>query len=175
VKFIPGHPETAALASAVGLGEVWIIYPFRRDSSGKQGTIERFFSFGPGFQKKVAIFSDITKDGKYAYFTSTTGNHVAQLDISDTKNPKRLDNPSAVHPTIGPHFIKITPDQKHVIIIDYFLQTGDIGIVNTPSDFKVHYADIQKDGSLKFGRTISFAEQFSERKCTLKTHFIWLF
>lgn len=27
VKFIPGHPETAAIATAVKLGQVWIIYP----------------------------------------------------------------------------------------------------------------------------------------------------
>ncbi|TVY81450.1 hypothetical protein LSUE1_G004658 [Lachnellula suecica] len=163
VKFIPGHPEAAALASAVGLGQVWIIYPFRTDSSGKQGTIERFFDFGPDAAGKVAIFSDITKDGKYAYFTVTTGNHVVQLDISDISNPIRLDDPKEVHPTIGPHFIKITPDQKHAVIVDYFLQTGDIGIVNTPSDYKIHYADINNDGSLTFNRTISFAEQFPER------------
>jgi hypothetical protein len=166
VKFIPGHPETAALASAVGLGQVWIIYPFRKDSSGKQGTIELFYDLGPNAANKVALFSDITKDGKFAYFTATTGNHVAQLDISDPSNPKRLDNPNEVHPTIGPHFIKITPDQKHVIIVDYFLQTGDIGIVNTPADFKIHYADINANGSLTFGRTISFSEQFPERKPT---------
>lgn len=163
VKFIPGNNESAALASAVGVGEVWIIYPFRKAADGSQGTIEKFFELGPGSTGKVAIFSDITKDGKYAYFTATTGNHVAQLDISDLANPKRLDDPDDVHPTIGPHFIKIAPDQKHVVIIDYFLQTGEIGIVNTPSDFKIHYADIADDGSLIFNRTISFSEQFPER------------
>lgn len=167
MKFIPGNPEGAALASAVGPGQVWIIYPFRKDSSGKQGTIELFYDLGPNAANKVALFSDITKDGKYAYFTATTGNHVAQLDISDLNHPKRLDDPNSVHPTIGPHFIKITPDQKHVVIIDYFLQTGEIGIVNTPADFKIHYADINNDGSLHFNRTISFSEQFPERKLAL--------
>lgn len=167
IKFIPGHPESAALASAVGLGQVWIIFPFRKDSSGNQGTLELFYDLGPLAANTVAIFSDITKDGKFAYFTTTTGNHVAQLDISDVNNPKRLDDPKSVHPTIGPHFIKITPDQKHVIIVDYFLQTGDIGIVNTPSDYKIHYADINPDGSLEFDRTISFSEQFPERKFIL--------
>jgi WD40 repeat protein len=163
VKFIPGNKESAALASAVGLGQVWIIYPFRKDSSGKQGVAELFLDLGPKAAGKVAVFSDITKDGKTAYFTITTGNHVAQVDISDLNNPKRLDDPDSVHPTIGPHFIKITPDQKHVIIVDYFLQTGEIGIVNTPADFKIHYADINNDGSLEFNRTISFSEQFPER------------
>lgn len=175
VKFIPGNPEGAALASAVGAGQVWIIYPFRKDSSGKQGTIELFYDLGAKAANKVAVFSDITQDGKYAYFTITNGNHVAQLDISDLNNPRRLDSEDDVHPTIGPHFIKIAPDQKHVVIVDYFLQTGEIGIVNTVADYKIHYADIQEDGTLKFGRTISFSEQFPERKspCIL-SHFPWI-
>lgn len=164
VKFIPGHPEGAALASAVGPGQIWIIYPQRKDSSGKQGTVELFYDLGENFANKIAIFSDITKDGKFAYFTSTAGNHVAQLDISDVNNPKRLDDPKVVQPTVGPHFIKIAPDQKHVAIFDYFLQTGDIGIVNPPSDYKVHYADIQEDGSLKYGRSIDFPTEFPERE-----------
>ena len=46
VKFIPGNPEGAALACAVGIGEVWIIYPERIGKNGKKGTIEHFFSLG---------------------------------------------------------------------------------------------------------------------------------
>lgn len=163
IKFIPGNKESAALASAVGLGQVWIIYPFRKDSSGKQGVAELFYDLGPKAAGTVAIFSSITQNGKYAYFTYTTGNHVAQLDISDLAHPKRLDDPDTLLPTIGPHFIKVTPDQKHVIVIDYFLQTGDIGIVNTPADFRTWYADINKDGSLSFNRSISFSQEFPER------------
>ena len=105
----------------------------------------------------------MTADGKHAYFTYTTGNHVAQLDISDLANPRRIDNPDEVQPIVGPHFLKVTPDQKHVLIVGYFLQTGQIGIINTPADFKVWYTDIQPDGSLKFDRYVDFSEQFPER------------
>lgn len=59
--------------------------------------------------------SDISQDGKFAYFTLTTANHIAALDISDLNNVKRLDDPDTVQPTIGPHYIKITPDQKHIV------------------------------------------------------------
>lgn len=163
IKFIPGNPEGAALASAVGLGQVWIIYPKRFDANGKQGVAELFFDLGEKARQTTAIFSSITDDGKYAYFTYTTGNHVAQLDISNIKNPKRLDNPNTVQPITGPHFIKVTPDQKHVIVCDYFLQTGDIGIINTPSDYRAQYIDINKDGSLNFNRSINFNQAFPER------------
>jgi selenium-binding protein 1 len=55
VKFIPGNPESAAIATAVALGQVWIIYPFRYDSSGKQGVAEFLYDLGPKAENVVAI------------------------------------------------------------------------------------------------------------------------
>ena len=95
--------------------------------------------------------------------TYTTGNHIAALDISDLTNVKRLDDPNEVQPTIGPHYIKVTPDQKHIVVTDYFLQTGDIGLINTPADFKALYIDINDDGSLNFNRSIDFTGPYTNR------------
>jgi selenium-binding protein 1 len=55
VKFIPGNPESAALATAVHLGQVWIIYPFRKDANGKQGVAELLYDLGPKARDTVAI------------------------------------------------------------------------------------------------------------------------
>ena len=55
VKFIPGNPESAALATAVHLGQVWIIYPFRTDSNGKQGVAKLLYDLGPNARDTVAI------------------------------------------------------------------------------------------------------------------------
>jgi selenium-binding protein 1 len=112
VKFIPGNSESAALATAVHLGQVWIIYPFRRNANGKQGVTELLYDFGSKAKDSVAIYTDISDDGKLAYFTFTTGNHVAALDISDLNNIKRLDDPNETQPIIGPHYVKISPDKK---------------------------------------------------------------
>ena len=46
-----------------------------------------------GLPDTVAIYSTLSKDGRFAYFTFTTANHVAALDITDLNNPIRLDNP----------------------------------------------------------------------------------
>lgn len=59
--------------------------------------------------------------------------------------------------------MKITPDQRHLLVTDYFVQTGDIGIMNTPADFKALYIDILDDGSLSFNRTIDFQREFANR------------
>ncbi|KAB2569882.1 hypothetical protein DBV05_g11466 [Lasiodiplodia theobromae] len=163
VKFIPGHPESAALATAVHLGQVWIIYPFRTDAKGNQGVAELLYDLGPKARDTVAIYSDLTEDGRFAYFTLTTANHVAALDISDLSNVKRLDDPDEDQPIIGPHYVKVTPDQKHLLVTDYFVQTGDIGVINTPADFKAQYIDILDNGALSFNRSIDFAREFGER------------
>jgi hypothetical protein len=163
VKFIPGNKESAALATAVGPGQVWIIYPFRKNAQGKQGVAELLFDLGPRAQNNLAIYSDITADGKFAYFTLTLGNHVAALDISDLNNVKRLDNPDQNQGIVGPHYVKVSPDKKNLLVTDYFVQTGDIGIVNTPADFKAQWIDILPNGSLSFNRSINFLAEFPER------------
>ncbi|MCJ1470441.1 hypothetical protein MMC07_009086 [Pseudocyphellaria aurata] len=163
VKFIPKNPESAALATAVHLGQVWIIYPFRTDANGKQGVAKLLYDLGPKARDTTAIYSDITQDGKFIYLTLTTANHIAALDISDLNNVKRLDDPNENQPTIGPHYIKVTPDQKHIVVTDYFVQTGDIGLINTPADFKALYIDINPDGSLHFNRTIDFTGPYTNR------------
>ncbi|KAK3938725.1 hypothetical protein QBC46DRAFT_317331 [Diplogelasinospora grovesii] len=171
VKFIPGNPESAALATAVGLGQVWIIYPFRIDAAtGKQGVAQPLFDLGPAARNSVAIYSDISDDGRFAYFTITLGNHVAALDISDLDNVKRLDDPSEVQPIIGPHYVKISPDKKNLLVTGYFVQAGDISVLNTPGDYKGHWIDILPDGSLNFNRTIDFEHIFTTSRGGARPH-----
>ncbi|KAI4160391.1 MAG: hypothetical protein LQ342_005802 [Letrouitia transgressa] len=163
VKFIPGNPDSAVLATAVHLGQVWIIYPFKTGDNGKQGKAELLYDLGPKARDTTAIYSDITQDGKFIYLTITTANHIAALDISNLSNVKRLDNPDETQPTIGPHYIKVTPDQKHIVVTDYFVQTGEIGLINTPADFKALYIDINPNGSLHFNRSIDFTGPYTNR------------
>lgn len=67
MKFIPGNPDSAAIATAVHLGQVWIIYPFKKAADGTQGRAELLYDLGPLARDTIAIYSDITKDGKFAY------------------------------------------------------------------------------------------------------------
>lgn len=54
------------------------------------------------------------------------------------------------------HHLQVTPDQKHLVVTDYFVQAGDISVLNTPADFKAQYIDLLEDGSLHFNRSIDF-------------------
>ncbi|KAK3353899.1 56kDa selenium binding protein [Lasiosphaeria hispida] len=175
VKFIPGNKESAALATAVGLGQVWIIYPFRFDKSGKQGVAELLYDLGHEARDSMAIYSDISDDGKLAYFTITLANHVAALDISDLNNVKRLDDPAEEQPIIGPHYVKISPDKKNLLVLGYFVQAGDISVLNTPADFKAHWLDINNDGSISFNRTIDFENIFTRTRGGARPHSVVIF
>jgi selenium-binding protein 1 len=162
VKFIPGNKDHVAIATAVHTGEVWAIYPFENDENGKPGKAKLLYSLGERFQDNVAIYSDITQDGRFAYFTCTTSNHIAQLDISDLHNVKRLDDPNEQQPIVGPHYVKVSPDQKNLAVTDYFVETGQIGNLNTVGDYKGLWIDINHDGSLSFNRSINFSQQFGQ-------------
>ncbi|KAK4227463.1 hypothetical protein QBC38DRAFT_545136 [Podospora fimiseda] len=176
VKFIPGNPETAALATAVGLGQVWIIYPFRHNPlTGKQGVTSLLFDFGAKAKNDLAIYSDISSDGKLAYFTFTLGNHVAALDISDLNNVKRLDDPNETQPIIGPHYVKISPDKKNLLVTGYFVQAGDISVLNTPGDYKAHWIDILPNGGLSFNRTVDFESVFTRTRGGARPHSVVIF
>lgn len=105
----------------------------------------------------------VTNTPVFLPVTLTTANHIAALDISDLNNVKRLDDPNENQPTIGPHYIKVTPDQKHLVVTDYFVQTGDIGIINTPADYKALYIDLLPNGALSFNRSIDFQRGFANR------------
>ncbi len=89
---------------------------------------ELLYDLGDKAKNSVAIYSDISDDGKYAYFTITLGNHVAALDISDLNAVKRLDDPNETQPIIGPHYVKISPDKKNLLVTGYFVQAGDVSI-----------------------------------------------
>ena len=89
---------------------------------------ELLIDLGEKAKENIAIYSEISKDGKWAYFTLTVGNHVAAVDISDLNNPKRLDDPDEDQPIIGPHYVKLSPDKKNLLVTGYFVQAGDVRI-----------------------------------------------
>lgn len=46
IKFVPGNRESIAIATTVDLGQAWVIYPFRKDSDGDDGTIKLLYDLG---------------------------------------------------------------------------------------------------------------------------------
>ena len=55
VKFIPGNPDSAALATAVHLGAVYVVNPFKTDANGKQGVVKLLYDLGPNARDTTVI------------------------------------------------------------------------------------------------------------------------
>ena len=51
---------------------------------------------------------------------------MAALDISNLASIVRLDDPNETQPIIGPHYVKLSPDKKNLLVTGYFVQAGDV-------------------------------------------------
>jgi selenium-binding protein 1 len=94
----------------------------------------------------------ITHDAKRLFVSMNQAGKVAMLDISDPDEP-RLLKILDLGPNSGPHYIKLTPDERRLVISDYFLNEDNFGKVHAEGDHKVHVAKVKEDGlelDLKF-------------------------
>ncbi|KAJ3050498.1 hypothetical protein HK097_008548 [Rhizophlyctis rosea] len=161
VKFIPGNKQGLAVATAVGTGDIWIIDPHTKDAQGKPGVATLLYAFGSEYANKNAIYTEISKDGKFLYLTITSAHRVAVLDISNPFAAKRVDDPNVPQPIVGPHYLKLTPDGKQLIITDYFVRQGALGVLNTAADYKLWAIDVNPaTGALSFKKSIDFQTTF---------------
>ncbi|KAJ3277636.1 hypothetical protein HK104_003118, partial [Borealophlyctis nickersoniae] len=162
VRFIPNHPRGYAIATAVKLGQVWLIDPHTNNASGNRGTARLLYDLGADYAGKFAIYSTVSKDGKFLYLSVTDANRIVVLDISDVDAVKRVDDPTKPQPVVGPHYLKLTPDGKNLIVTDYFVREGELGVINTGADYKLWYIDVNPTtGAISFNRTIDFAQKFA--------------
>ncbi|KAF8463073.1 hypothetical protein BDZ91DRAFT_314836 [Kalaharituber pfeilii] len=60
-----------------------------------------------------------------------------------------------------PHSVCITPDQKRLVVLDYFIEQGNIVLLSTPADDQLLF--IARDPESKIRRTGS--KQFHHRVC----------
>lgn len=64
----------------------------------------------------------------------------------------------------GPHYVKLSPDKKNLLVTGYFVQAGDISVLNTPGDYKAHWIDVLDNGALSFNRSIDFEDIFTQSR-----------
>ncbi|KFA55438.1 hypothetical protein S40293_08897 [Stachybotrys chartarum IBT 40293] len=155
---LPGaYPIWAWNLTSVSSPLCWPLAPLPRrlrPTSDRESVSQHLWDLDSRSKESIAIYSDITDDGNFAYFSIALSNHVAALDISDLNNVKRPDDPNENPPIIGPHYFKISPDKKNLLVTGYFFHAGDINaqnsVLNTPGDYKGHWIDILEDGSLSF-------------------------
>src|SRR5262249_17978716 len=83
----------------------------------------------------------IASDGRRLFVSMNQAGKVVMFDIERPDHPRVLSLLD-LGPKSGPHYIALTPDEKRLVISDYFLNEDTFGKVHAEGDHKVHVARV---------------------------------
>jgi len=134
VKLIPGDLQERGFTAGMLNDQLYLIH-------SKQGTAKAVFDFSTIARGGWPQLMQITRDGKRLFISMNQAGKVAMFDITNPDEP-RLLSVLDLGQNSGPHYIKLTPDEKHLVISDYFLNEDSFGKVHAEGDHKIHVSRI---------------------------------
>src|SRR5271155_3799501 len=162
VGLIPGDRQLRAFTAGMADNKLYLI-------DTQHGTATPVYDFAPFAVADAPTWPQlfrITNDGTRLFITlNYAGNagKVVQFDISNPEHPKVLSFVD-LGPGSGPHYLKLTKDEKRLVVSDYFLVEDLVpaGVVKAEGDHKVHVIQVSPDRitldprfDLDFNRDIS--------------------
>ncbi len=159
VQLIPQDPLLRAFTAGMADNNLYLI-------DTQKGTAKAVFNFGVlavGNAPAMPQLLRINKQGTRLFITVNGAGKVAMLDISSPEQPKVLSTVD-LGPGSGPHFLRLTGDEKRLVVSDYFLveDLAPPGVVNADGDHKIHVINVQGNSlqldtrfDLDFNRDIS--------------------
>lgn len=137
VKLIPGDPHERGYTAGMLNDQLYLIH-------ARHGTAKAVFDFGTVAKGGWPQLLQITRDGKRLFVSMNQAGKIAMFDISDPDEP-RLLKALDLGLNSGPHYIKLTPDEKRLVISDYFLNEDNFGKVHAEGDHKIHVARVTEN------------------------------
>lgn len=134
VKLIPGDRQERAYTAGMLNDQLYVI-------NAKQGTARGVFDFSSIAKGGWPQLMRVTRDGKRLFISMNQAGKVAMFDISEPDEP-RLLRVLDLGPNSGPHYIALTPDEKRLVISDYFLNEDNFGKVHAEGDHRIHAARV---------------------------------
>ncbi|HKW61418.1 MAG TPA: selenium-binding protein SBP56-related protein [Candidatus Acidoferrum sp.] len=134
VKLIPGDREARGYTAGMLNDQLYLV-----DST--QGTARGVFDFSGIAKGGWPQLLQITRDGKRMFISMNQAGKVAMFDISEPETP-RLLKILDLGANSGPHYVRLTNDDKRLVISDYFLNEDSFGKVHAEGDHKIHVARI---------------------------------
>ncbi len=140
VQLIPHDAGLRALTAGMADNSLYLI-------DTQKGTAKAVFNFNTlavGNAPAMPQLLRINKLGTRLFVTVNGAGKVAMLDISTPEKPKLLSVVD-LGPGSGPHFLRLTGDEKRIIVTDYFLveDLAPPGVVNADGDHKIHVINVQ--------------------------------
>ena len=136
VKLIPGDQRARGFTAGMLDDNLYLL-------DTRQGTARAVFDFGTISKGGWPQLMQITRDGKRLFISMNQAGKVVMFDTSDPDEPRVLKILD-LGANSGPHYLKLTPDEKRLVISDYFLNEDSFGKVHAEGDHKIHVAIISE-------------------------------
>jgi selenium-binding protein 1 len=137
VKLIPGDAHERGYTAGMLDDQLYLIH-------AKQGTAKAVFDFSTIAKGGWPQLMQVTRDGKRLFISMNQAGKIAMFDIADADTP-RLLKVLDLGPNSGPHYIKLTSDEKRLVISDYFLNEDNFGKVHAEGDHQIHVARVTEN------------------------------
>lgn len=137
VKLIPRDPLARGYTAGMLDDQLYLLDPYA-------GTATSVFDFGSIQKGGWPQLMRMTQDGKRLFITMNQAGKVVMFDTSDPVHPRVL-RVLDLGTGSGPHFLRLTQDERRLVFTDYFLNEDSFGKVHAEGDHKVHVASVERD------------------------------
>jgi 56kDa selenium binding protein (SBP56) len=134
VQLIPGDSRGRAYTAGMLDDTLYLV-------NTRAGSATAVFDFGTIARGGWPQLMRMNRDGTRLFITMNVAGRVAMLDTSDPAHPQLLSTVD-LGVDSGPHFLALTPDERRLVVSDYFLNEDDFGKVHQEGDHKVHVIDV---------------------------------
>jgi selenium binding protein SBP56 len=137
VKLIPRDPEGRGYTAGMIDDKLYLLDPH-------VGTATPVFDFKTIASGGWPQLMRTTRDGKRLFVTMNQAGKVAMFDTSNPTSPKLLSLLD-LGADSGPHYLRLSEDERRLVISDYFLNEDSFGKVHAEGDHKIHVARVTRD------------------------------
>lgn len=137
VRLIPGDALGRAYTAGMLDDQLYLV-----DTA--HGTAKSVFDFGSIAKGGWPQLIRINKGGDRLFITMNQAGKVVMFDISRPDKPQVL-RILDLGPASGPHYLRLTEDEKRLVVSDYFLNEDSFGKVHAEGDHKVHVARVERN------------------------------
>jgi selenium-binding protein 1 len=138
VKLIPRDPRGRGYTAGMLDDKLYLIDPIA-------GAATPVFNFGTIQKDGWPQLMRINKAGTRLFITMNQAGKVVMFDIADPAHPKVL-RILDLGPGSGPHYLRLTENERRLVVSDYFLNEDSLGKVHAEGDHIVHVARVERDG-----------------------------
>jgi hypothetical protein len=137
VRLIPGDAQARAYTAGMLDDRLYLV-----DTNA--GTATPVFDFASIAKGGWPQLMRMTQDGQRLFITLNQAGKVVMFDTSEPAEPKVL-RVLDLGADSGPHFLRLTEDERRLVVSDYFLNEDAFGKVHSEGDHKVHVLRVERN------------------------------